>query len=63
MFTKNRDGAIEQLDIDTEALKNLGGDYILSAVPIENAEELGLQHEQTFETDSSIWRIELYSVS
>lgn len=63
MFTKNRDGAINQLNIDTEALKNLGGDYILSAVPIENAEELGLEHEQTFESDTSIWRIELYSVS
>lgn len=63
MFTKNRDESIEQLDINTKALEELGGDYIFSALPIENNEELGLELEQTFENDVSPWKVWLYSVS
>lgn len=64
MFTKEREaeGAIEELDIDTEALKELGGDYILSAVPIENSEAVGLELEEIFENEDSPWRIWLYAV-
>ncbi|WP_100010289.1 DUF6044 family protein [Lentibacillus sediminis] len=64
MFTKDREeeGAIENLDIDTEALRDLGGDYILSAVPIENAEELGMELEETFENGESPWKIRLYGL-
>jgi hypothetical protein len=64
MFTKDREeeGAIEELDINTEALKELGGDYILSAVPIENSNEVGLDLEETFEHRDSPWRIWLYVV-
>ncbi|WP_067727178.1 DUF6044 family protein [Oceanobacillus damuensis] len=62
MFLKNRNEPIEQLDINTDALQELGGDYILSAVPIENDAELGLVHEQTFENEQSPWEIWLYSL-
>ncbi|MFC2949625.1 DUF6044 family protein [Virgibacillus sediminis] len=63
LFTKNRNEPIEQLDINTDALEELGGDYILSAVPISNYEELGLEYEETFENDQSPWEIRLYSLS
>jgi hypothetical protein len=64
MFTKDREeeGTIEELDINTEALKELGGDYILSAVPIENSEEIGLDLQETFEHRASPFRIWLYEV-
>jgi hypothetical protein len=64
MFTKEREeeGAIEELNINTDALKALGGDYILSAVPIQNSEALGLELEKTFEHKDSPWRIRLYAV-
>ncbi|MGJ9457551.1 DUF6044 family protein [Oceanobacillus sp. CF4.6] len=62
MFTKDRNEPIEQLNINTQALAQLGGDYILSAVPIANEEELGLEYEQTFENKSSPWQIWLYSL-
>jgi len=62
MFTKDRNEPIEQLDIDIQALRNLGGDYILSAVPIENYNELGLTREQTFQSNESPWEITLYKV-
>ncbi|MFD2629870.1 DUF6044 family protein [Oceanobacillus kapialis] len=62
LFTKDRNEPIEQLAIDTEALKELGGDYILSAVPIENSNELGLTFEKEFEQDGLPWEISLYRV-
>lgn len=62
MFTKDRNEPIDNLAIDTEALKDLGGDYIFSAVPIENAEELGLALEKKFEEADSPWEIYLYYI-
>ncbi|WP_369759771.1 DUF6044 family protein [Virgibacillus sp. CM-4] len=62
LYTKHRNDPIEQLDINTEALKDLGGDYILSAVPIGNAEELNLTLERTFEQSDAAWKIWLYRV-
>lgn len=62
LFTKDRNDPIEELDINTAALKELGGDYILSAVPIENYTELGLTFESKFETADLPWEIFLYRV-
>ncbi|MFD1067771.1 DUF6044 family protein [Oceanobacillus locisalsi] len=62
MYTKDRNEPIEELAIDTDALKELGGDYILSAVPIENADDIGLDLEETFTDPDSPWEIHLYSV-
>lgn len=62
MFTKNSDKAIENLDIDTEALKDLGGDYIFSAVPIENHKENGLEFEESFVKEDLPWKIWVYRV-
>ena len=50
--------------INTKALKNLGCDYILSAVYIVNAEEIGLKWlgEDTFKTDDSFYQIFIYKL-
>lgn len=51
--------------LDTEALRELGGEYLLSAAYIANAEEQGLTllREEPFETEDSYYRIFLYEVS
>lgn len=52
-------------EIDTESLKELGGEYILSAAYIVNASEQGLVllREEPFETEDSYYRIFLYAVA
>ncbi|MCJ0930140.1 DUF6044 family protein [Virgibacillus halodenitrificans] len=62
LFTKERNGAIEDLQINVKALRNMGGEYIFSAVPIKNYEELGLEFEKSFKTETSAWEIWLYKV-
>ncbi len=54
--------AVQQLDIDVAALRELGADYVLSAVEIRNHEALGLVDLGTFERLDSPWRIRLYAV-
>lgn len=53
------------LELNTEALASLGGDYLFSAAYIANAEELGLAllREEAFETDESYYRIFVYEVN
>lgn len=63
IFTKNSDRVIEHLDINTEALKELGGDYVFSALPIKNHQKIGLELEKSFETDQSPWKIYLYKLA
>ncbi|WP_082233173.1 DUF6044 family protein [Halobacillus massiliensis] len=62
MFKKTSDQTIEELLLDTKALKELGGDYILSGLPIENYDEIGLEFERSFENEASPWKIYLYHV-
>jgi hypothetical protein len=54
---------VQHLLIDTEALRRLGGRYILSAVEIENHHELGLTLARVFQRDDSPWQIFLYAVA
>ena len=54
---------VERLDVDTAALAELGTKYILSAVDIGNAAELGLNLKAVFQRSDSPWRIYLYEVS
>lgn len=51
--------------LDAEALKELGGDYLLSAAYIANASEQGLilMNEEPFETEDSYYRIYIYEVA
>lgn len=52
------------LQIDTQALADLGCDYILSAAYVVNAEEksLKLLREEAFETAESYYRIYIYEI-
>jgi hypothetical protein len=40
--------------------KEMGGTYILSALPITNSEENQLTLDKVFESKSSAWKIYLY---
>ncbi|MBF2502317.1 DUF6044 family protein [Listeria marthii] len=62
-FGKASDKHIKQLDFNSEAFKAVGGEYILSAVPIDNAPDVGLQFEKAFNNKESYWKIYLYKVA
>lgn len=53
---------LNHLELDMEAFKRLGGEYILSAAEITNYRENGLEFLQKFSEDWSIWEIYLYRV-
>ncbi len=53
---------LNNLELDTQAFKNLGGEYILSAAEITNYQENGLEFLHRFNDGWSIWEIYLYRV-
>jgi hypothetical protein len=55
----------QDLSIDAEAFKDMGGDYIISAAYIANADSCGLSLlcQEPFETEDSYYRLYLYGVS
>jgi len=55
--------AVDRLEIDVSALRELGADYVISAVEIRNNAALGLGFERRFERADSPWEIFLYSVA
>lgn len=62
MFKKDTKKTLKNLELNTDAFKKLGGDYIFSAVPIENALENQLVLDKTFQSELSAWKIYLYKV-
>ena len=63
VYTKHAERrAVEHLEIDLSALRELGGDYVLSTVEIRNHDKLGLSFERSFERVDSPWQIFLYSL-
>lgn len=54
----------QHLECDTQALREMGGNYLFSAAYIANSEELGLTllREKPFETEESYYRIFLYEI-
>ncbi len=59
-YSKQSDKEINHLQLNVEALKEMGGQYILSALPINNAEETNLEFMKDFESKESNWHIYLY---
>lgn len=53
----------QDLELDAEKFRQMGGSYVLSAAYIQNAEETGLRlvREEPFETQDSYYRIYLYA--
>jgi Protein of unknown function (DUF6044) len=60
MFTKNTSKRLKNLELNIEPFKEMGGRYIFSAVPIDNAAENHLNLEKIFDSKSSAWKIYLY---
>lgn len=54
---------VTDLRLDTEAFRALGGRYLISAVPINNAEDLGLTQVSVHERADAAWRLHLYRLS
>jgi hypothetical protein len=62
MFTQDSSKVINNLDLNIKSLKQMGGDYVLSAVPIKNANEDSLQLQRIFNSKHAYWNIYLYKV-
>ncbi len=62
LFGKTQTESLNHLQINTDALVDLGGKYVISAVPIQNAVENRLRLEKIFDEPESYWRIWLYRV-
>ncbi|PLR77145.1 hypothetical protein CU633_12220 [Bacillus sp. V3-13] len=60
MFKKNSKKRLKNLELNVTPFTEMGGRYILSAVPIDNAEENKLELVKIFESRESIWKIYLY---
>ncbi|MDQ0201692.1 DUF6044 family protein [Neobacillus ginsengisoli] len=62
MYSKDSKKVIHHLDLNIQALKQMGDNYVLSAVPIENAKEESLDLQKVFDSKDAYWRIYLYKV-
>ncbi|MCX7744320.1 MAG: DUF6044 family protein [Flavobacteriales bacterium] len=62
MISKYQNKKILNLEINTEALKSLGGNFVISSAEIVNPEKTGLKLEKVFEEKNSWWKLYLYSV-
>ncbi len=60
--TKDHFIEINHLSLNTNKLKEMGAEYVFSAVKINNAVELGFNFEKIFEDDKSPYCIYLYNL-
>lgn len=60
MFKKRTKKRLKNLEMNTDAFKAMGGSYLFSSVPIDNAEDNQLVLAKVFESKSSVWKIYLY---
>jgi hypothetical protein len=62
MIKKNSSKTLKKLELQPSKLKELGGEYVFSALPIKNASENKLQLVKIFQSESSAWTIYLYKL-
>jgi hypothetical protein len=62
MYTKSDTVRVVNLRLNTAVLREMGGEYVLSAVEILNCRDNDLELLRIFENDHSPWRIYLYRV-
>lgn len=60
MFKKSSKKRLKNLELNLEPFKEMGGRYIFSAVPIDNAKENNLILDKVFKSKASAWKIYLY---
>ena len=53
---------VHNLELNTNQLRAMGGEYVISAARIENSAQVGLRLEKEFFTPNSFWHIYLYYV-
>jgi hypothetical protein len=53
---------LHNLELDVNQLRAMGGEYVISAVRIENNAQIGLRLEKEFVTSDSFWHLYLYYV-
>jgi len=59
-YTKNAPEIVNNLEINTQQIKNMGGRYIISAVEIKNFAQNNLSFLRSFEDAESVYKIFLY---
>lgn len=62
LFSKKANAQVENLNFDFDKMREMGCEYIFSAVEITDAQEYGLELEGCFESDSSWWRVWVYKL-
>ncbi|WP_226085092.1 DUF6044 family protein [Mesobacillus sp. S13] len=60
MFKKTSKRRIENIDVNIKQFKELGGEFIFSSIPIDNASENDLKLDKVFDSKESAWKIYLY---
>jgi hypothetical protein len=60
MFKKTTKRRIQNIDVNIEQFKEMGGEFIFSSVPIDNASENNLKLDKVFDSKESAWKIYLY---
>ncbi|WP_027409139.1 DUF6044 family protein [Anoxybacteroides tepidamans] len=63
MFKKDSKRKIKHLQLNINVFREMGGRYIFSALPIENAASNQLKLEKVFRSKESAWTIYLYKVT
>lgn len=62
LYGKKEHVELNNLELNTHAFHNMGGEYIFSSVKINNYESNGLKFEKEFIDKNSYWNVYLYSV-
>ncbi|MFD2972495.1 DUF6044 family protein [Peribacillus deserti] len=62
MIKKDSKQKLTNLQLNMKPFKELGGEYIFSALPISNAKENHLQFVKSFTSKEAAWKIYLYQV-
>ena len=60
MLKKDSKRHLKNLELNTDVFKEMGGSYIFSAIPIDNAEQNQLMLDKVFVSKTAAWKIYLY---
>jgi hypothetical protein len=60
MIKKDSKRHLKNLELNTEVFKEMGGRFIFSAIPIDNAKQNHLFLEKVFVSKNAAWKIYLY---
>ena len=60
MVKKHSKRELKNLELNLEPFQKMGGEYVISALPITNADKNSLELDKVFQSKSSAWKIYLY---